>query len=316
MMKKINLISIILIVILSSISNAQIGTSLTKTGTTAAQFLKIGVGSRALGMGGAVVASPNDVSAVYWNPAGLALIQNREFSFNHIDWLLDVKFDHAAFGMNVSDIGTFGAFVGVMTMDEMLVRTVEKPEGTGEYFCAGALTAGISYARNLTENFAIGFNAKYVREYIWNESAQGFAIDIGTFYRIQFLNETRLGASISNFGTKMRLSGRDLLVLTNTGPSGQNIINTEHQVDEFDLPLLFRIGVAIDAIKTEGMRLTIETNVVHPNDNTEYLNSGFEYSCNERVFLRAGYKSLFEKDSEQGFTFGLGLNYRLVDFVT
>jgi opacity protein-like surface antigen len=316
MMKKINLISLILIVILSSISNAQIGTSLTKTGTTAAQFLKIGVGSRALGMGGAVVASPNDVSAVYWNPAGLALIQNREFSFNHIDWLLDVKFDHAAFGMNVSDIGTVGVFVGVMTMDEMLVRTVEKPEGTGEYFGAGALTAGISYARNLTENFAIGFNAKYIREYIWNESAQGFAIDIGTFYRIQFLNETRLGASISNFGTKMRLSGRDLLVLTNTGPGGQNIINTEHQVDEFDLPLLFRIGVAIDAIKTEGMRLTIETNAVHPNDNTEYLNSGFEYSWNERVFLRAGYKSLFEKDSEQGFTFGLGLNYRLVDFVT
>ena len=64
------------------------------------------------------------------------------------------------------------------------------------------------------------------------------------------------------------------------------------------------------------MRLTIETNAVHPNDNTEYLNSGVEYSWNERVFLRAGYKSLFEKDSEQGFTFGLGLNYRLVDFVT
>lgn len=315
MMKKINLLVIIFSLILSSASIAQIGTSLTKTGTTAAQFLKIGVGSRALGMGGAFVASPFDVSAVYWNPAGLALIQNREVSFNHIDWLLDVKFDHAAFGMNLSDFGTVGAFVGVMTMDEMLVRTVEKPEGTGEYFGAGALTAGISYARNLTENFAIGFNAKYIREYIWNESAQGFAIDIGTFYRIQFLNETRLGASISNFGTKMKLSGRDLLVLTNTGPGGQNIINTEHQVDEYDLPLLFRIGIAVDAIKNDEMRLTIETNAVHPNDNTEYLNSGFEYSWNERIFLRAGYKSLFEKDSEQGLTFGLGVNYRLVDLV-
>lgn len=295
---------------------SQIGASLTKTGTTAAQFLKIGVGSRALGMGGAFVASANDVSAVYWNPAGIALIDDREASFSHIDWLMDVVYDHAAFAMNFGDFGTIGAFVGVLSMGEMLVRTVEKPEGTGEYFGAGALNIGLSYARNLTENFAIGFNAKYIREYIWNESAQGFALDVGTFYRIQFLNETRLAASISNFGTKMKLSGRDLLVLTNTGPGGANIINTEHQVDAYDLPLLFRIGVAIDAIKTEQMRLTLETNAIHPNDNTEYLNSGFEYSWNERIFLRAGYKSLFERDSEQGLTWGLGLNYRLVDMVT
>lgn len=316
MNKKLLFSILLLISLLLNYSYSQIGTSLTKTGTTAAQFLKIGIGSRALGMGGAFIATANDISSVYWNPAGLALISTREAAFNHIDWLMDVKYDHAAFGINFDDFGTIGAFVGVMSMGEMIVRTVEKPEGTGEYFGAGALTAGVSYARNLTENFAIGFNAKYIREYIWHETAQGFALDIGTYYKIQFLNETRLAASISNFGTKMKLSGRDLLVLTNTGPGGANIINTEHQVDEFDLPLLFRIGVAVDAIKTDQMRLTLETNAIHPNDNTEYLNSGLEYAWNEKIFLRAGYKSLFERDSEQGLTIGLGVNYRLVDLVT
>ncbi len=219
-MKKFFLLVAFLILMVVSDSFSQIGTSLTKTGTTAAQFLKIGVGSRALGMGGAYVATANDISAIYWNPAGLALINDREASFNHIDWLMDVKYDYAAFGINFGDFGTIGAFVGVMSMDEMLVRTIEKPEGTGEYFGAGALNIGLSYARSLTENFAIGFNAKYLREYIWHETAQGFALDVGTFYRIQFLNETRLAASISNFGTKMKLSGRDLLVLTNAGPGG------------------------------------------------------------------------------------------------
>lgn len=316
MKKKIQfLIALFLILGINNLFS-QIGANLTKTGTTAAQFLKIGVGSRALGMGGSTVASPNDISTVYWNPAGLALITNREAAFSHIDWLLDVNYDYAAFGIHFEDFGTLGAFVGVMTMGEMLVRTVERPEGTGEYFGAGGLTAGISYARNLTENFAIGFNAKYIREFIWHESASGFAIDVGTFYRINFLNETRLGASIANFGTKMKLFGRDLLVLTNTGPGGANVINTEHQVDEYDLPLLFRIGVAVDAIKTESMRLTLETNAIHPNDNTEYVNSGLEYAWNERIFLRAGYKSLFERDTEQGLTLGLGVNYRLVDLVT
>ncbi len=295
--------------------NAQIGTSLTKTGTTAGQFLKIGIGARAIGMGGAFVATTDDISSVYWNPAGLASVLDREAAFNHIDWILDVSYDYASFGMGFGDFGSVGAFVGVMSMDEMMVRTVDKPEGTGEFFGAGALTIGLAYARFLTENFSIGFNAKYIREYIWHVSAQGFALDIGTFYRIKFLNETRLAASISNFGTKMRLSGRDLLVLTNTGPGGANIINTEHQVDAYDLPLLFRIGVAVDAIKTENMRLTVETNAIHPNDNTEYLNSGFEYAWNERIFLRAGYKSLFERDTEQGLTFGFGVNYNLIDFI-
>lgn len=295
---------------------AQIGTSLTKTGTTAAQFLKIGIGSRALGRGGAFVSSANDVSSFYWNPSGLAKIYTREFSFNHIDWFLDIKFDNAAFAMNVGRLGTIGSFVSVLTMDEMLVRTVERPEGTGEYFKAGGMIIGISYARNLTENFAIGFNVKYINEYIWNESATGFALDIGTLYSIPFLNETRIGASISNFGTKMRLSGRDLLVLTGTGPGGANIINTEHQTDYFDLPLLFRVGIAIDILKTEFSKLTLETDAVHPNDNTEYLNSGMEYSWNDKIFIRVGYKSLFERDTEQGLTLGFGLNYRLVDLVT
>jgi len=78
---------------------------------------------------------------------------------------------------------------------------------------------------------------------------------------------------------------------------------------------MFRIGVAVDAIKSDQMRLTIETNAVHPNDNTEYVNSGLEYSWNERILLRVGYKSLFGRDSEQGLTWGLGLNYRLADLI-
>jgi len=305
-----------LIIFFSNSVYSQIGTSLTKTGTTSAQFLKIGVGSRALGMGGAFTASATDVTSIYWNPGGLAYVNSREVIFNHVDWLLDVKFDHAAFGMQVGDIGTIGAFVSVLSMGDMLVRTIEKPEGTGELFSAGAMTIGLSYARSLTDDFSIGFNAKYIREYIWNESAIGFAVDIGTLYRILFLNETRLGASISNFGTKMKLQGRDILKLTTAGPGGGNVINTEHQLDAFDLPLLFRVGIAVDVVKTASSRLTSEINAIHPNDNTEYLNTGLEYSWNEMIFLRAGYKSLFEKDTEQGFTLGAGVDYRMYGLIS
>lgn len=294
-------------------SDAQIGSSLNKTGTTAAQFLKIGVGPRAIGMGGAFTASANDVNAMYWNPAGLSRMNSMEAYFNHVDWILDVKMDYAAFAMEVADLGTLGAFVSVLSMDDMPVRTLQQPEGTGELFSAGSFVIGLSFARNLTDEFSIGFNAKYVREHIWNESAKTIAIDVGTQYVIPFLNEFRLGASISNFGPKMKMEGRDIIQTTTVGVGEGNLINTNLQLDEFEMPLLFRIGVAVDAIKTSDSRLTIAADAIHPNDNSEYVNAGLEYTWNETFFLRGGYKSIFEAQGEQGFTFGAGINYRIFD---
>lgn len=289
--------------------------NLTKSGTTGAQFLKIGVGPRAIGMGSAFTATANDVSAIYWNPAGVASNYTSEAIFNHTDWIIDVDLDYAAVTTYLDGIGTIGTFVNVMTMDEMSVRTIEKPEGTGEYFRAGALAIGLTYARNLTDNFAIGFNLKYISEYIWNSSSSALAIDIGTLYRIPVLNEFRIGASISNFGTKMQMDGRDQIELFQVGYEGGNLINTKVELDEFDLPLIFRAGVAADLVKSEKNRLTLGIDAVHPNDHYEYLNTGAEYSWNEIVMIRAGYKSLFEAYSEEGLTLGAGLRYRLMGYL-
>ena len=301
--------------IMFTVASAARAQDLTKTGTTAAAFSKIGVGARPIGMGGAFVATADDLTAIYWNPGGLASTYGSEAYFNHVNWFADVRVDFAGFSTRLSDFGVLGVFVTVMGMDEMAVRTLEMPEGTGERFNAGGLILGLTYARNLTEQFSIGANFKYIREYIWNSTATGIALDVGTLYRIPVLNELRLGASIANFGTKMRMEGRDNATVTEVGEGNANLINTEIQLGEFDLPLLFRIGVAVDAIKGETFRLTAAVDAIHPNDNTEYLNTGLEFAWNEIVFLRAGMKSLLERDTEQGFTLGAGLNYRVVGSV-
>ena len=80
-------------------------------------------------------------------------------------------------------------------------------------------------------------------------NATGVAIDIGTLYKIPVLNELRLAASVSNFGTKMQLSGRDATVVFPSGSSGSNLINSNIELDKFDLPLLFRFGISADVIK-------------------------------------------------------------------
>jgi hypothetical protein len=305
---------IVSLLVSSAIVQAQ---DISKSGTTAAQFLKIGIGSRAIGMGSAFAATANDASAIYWNPAGLAVSKQNEAMFNHTNWIADVGVDFAAASLNLDGFGTVGAFVTVMkSIDGMMVRSIEKPEGTGELFDAGSMAIGLSFARFLTEDFSIGFNAKYIREYIWHESAVGFAIDAGVLYKIDVLNELRLAGSISNFGTKMQLDGRDILEIKQVGEQGQgNLIDTKIELDHWELPLTFRVGVAADLVKTEDMRLTTAIDAVHPNDHTEYVNTGFEYAWNELIFARAGYASLFEKDSEKGLTLGVGLNYRLIQAI-
>ena len=286
-----------------------------KTGTTSAQILKINVGPRAIGMGGAFTSIADDITSVYWNPSGTANIQSNEVYFNHSNLYMDISNDFAAISTNVSGFGSIGAFVSVLSADEMLVRTVEQPEGTGEFFDYGSIVVGLNYSRFLTENFSIGFNAKYINESIWNMSATGFAIDVGTLYKIPVLNELRIAASVSNFGTKMQLAGRDVTEIVPAGAGGGNFVNSNLELDKFDLPLLFRFGISADVIKEGTSRLTAAVDAIHPNDHTEYINSGLEYAWNEIIFIRAGYNSLFEKDSEKGLTFGFGLNYRIVDLI-
>lgn len=287
----------------------------TKTGTTAAQVLKMNVGPRAIGMGGAFTAIADDITSIYWNPSGTANINSNEAMFNHTSLYSDISHDYAAFATNLSGVGTLGAFVSVLSMDDMKVRTIENPEGTGEFFTYNTLVMGVNFSRYLTTNFSIGFNVKYISENLWNMNSNGFAIDIGTLYKIPILNELRIASSISNFGTKMQLSGRDATVVYTSGAGDENLINSNIELDKFDLPLIFRFGISADVIKSSSTRLTLGVDAVHPNDNTESINSGLEFAWNEIIHLRAGYNSLFEADSEKGLTLGFGLNYGIFELI-
>lgn len=309
-MKKIFELIIVLFVLIN-ISYAQT----TKTGTTSAQVLKFNVGPRAIGMGGAFTAIADDISAIHWNPSGTANINTNEAFFNHTSLYSDINHDYAAFATNLANLGTVGAFVSVLSTDDMKVRTIENPEGTGELFNYSTIVMGVNYSKFLTTNFAIGFNIKYISESLWHMNATGFAIDIGTLYKIPVLNELRIASSISNFGTKMQLAGRDATVIWESGAGNENIINSNIELEKFDLPLIFRFGISADVVKSESTRFTLGVDAIHPNDNSEYINSGLEFAWNEIVFLRAGYNSLFEVDSEKGLTFGFGLNYRIFELV-
>lgn len=302
------------LLILPITSDAQFSSKVTKVGTTTAQFLKIDVGARAIGMGGAFVASANDATSLYWNPAGIAAAARNEIHAMHVNWLGGTNFDFAALVLPLGDFGTVGANVTSLSVPEMEVRSVFYPEGTGERFGAGDLAAGLSYARMLTDGFAIGFTAKYIRQYVWDMSANGVALDFGTLFTTGFHGMT-LGMSISNFGNKIRYEGKNTRIFYdyNPGEFGDNDkLPANLQTDKWSLPLLFRVGIALPLWDDSANRLMFAVDAIHPNDDTENLNLGAEYAVKKRLFLRAGFKALGSRDSEEGLTLGAGFDSALV----
>jgi hypothetical protein len=282
-------------------------------GTSVAQFLKIGVSARTIAMGEAFAAVANDVAAIHVNPAGLSRIHANEAMFTHTNWLANTNFDFGAFALNLGTVGTLGFMVQSFSSGDMAVRTVEEPDGTGEFFHVQNLAGAISYARNLTENFSVGISLKYIHEEIWHMSANAFAVDIGTLFYTPFWGIV-LGASITNFGTTMKLSGRDTKFAYDPDPlntGNVSIVNAEHEMLSYSLPLRFQVGLAKDLVQSENNRLTIAVDALHPNDNFESVNVGAEYGWKELIFLRAGYKSLFLTDTEEGLTLGFGANIRI-----
>jgi len=310
---------ILLLVFAVSMSFAQ-----NKVGTTAAQFLKIGIGSRATGMGEAYVAMSRDASGLYWNPAGIAESGGTEIMFQRNNWIADVAVNYMGVIFPLYGVGTVGLSVTSLTMDDMPVTTVLEPLGTGEEFTASDLALQLSMARSLTDRFSIGFNAKYIQQTIWHSTAKAMAMDVGTLFRTQF-NDMRLGMSISNYGSSMQMSGRDLLERYDPAPGweGNNdALPVDYVVDDWDLPLIFRVGVAMDVIDMGVTKLTVAADAIHPNDNLESINLGTELNILDRYFLRAGWKSPFVETNnslktsesetrEEGLTFGAGFDLPL-----
>jgi hypothetical protein len=314
MMKMKITVWIMIAILACSSVHAQGTKEVSKRGTTAAPFLSIGQGARALGMGSAFVAIANDPSAMYWNPAGIADLYGIGIVIDHTYWIADIQYDYLGATINTGSLGTIGVNLTISNIGEMNVTTIDQQDGTGETFSVTDMAVGISYGLKLTDAFAIGFNPKFVYQKIWKMSANAFALDLGVKYRTPFTGVT-LGMSISNFGTKMQMHGTNAIVLYDPDPTTtgtNNRVPAELSTDEWELPLNFRVGLGYDLPLGGLGKLTFAVDAMHPSDNYESINIGGEYVFDDFIYFRGGVKSLFQKDSEETSTFGIGIKKYVV----
>lgn len=281
-----------------------------RVATSAATYLKIGLGPRAIAMGGAFVAVADDPMSVVWNPAGLAYITHPAVQASAMRWPTGIDFDHVvgARSLNGGAGGTVAAQIGSLRAD--IEETTEyDPLGTGRTFTYADWFAGVAYGRLFTDRLAIGVGARLLGEDLASDlggtSAIDASFDFGSIYAIGW-RHVRMGMSVTNFGPPLKPRGRF------TESDG-----TQVDYGSYALPTVFRFGIADEAIEREGLRLTWDFELNHPADAVEGFRGGAELLVRNQLALRGGYD--FASDAGgfavgAGFRGQLGSVYALIDY--
>ncbi len=285
----------------------------TNTGTTIGSFLEIEPTARIAAMGNAGVSAFDGVQTLYYNPASAGRVTTAEVMFTHAAWIADIAYDYAAVALPLGSWGTGFATVTALNSGDIDVRTVTQPLGTGERYTVNDIAIALGFARQISPRFSAGGQVNLVQETIWHSTASVATVSIGTLYRVSEKG-LRIGSSLSNFGTRGAFDGRDLRFTYDANPAtnGDNsTLPASKYTDAFAVPVTFRVGLAMPFEFKDDQELLIEADAFHPNDNSESMSFGGEYTINKTVALRAGWQNLFLQDSEVGATAGAGLMGRV-----
>lgn len=267
-----------------------------KAGINGAAFLKVGVGARHIGIGSAATAMTEDVTNMFWNPAGIALTNNTlQASFNYNKWIADIGQNAAAFSYNLENIGTIG--IGVVTFgvsditadrdlypDNPALQPLQIDQGTGSTYDYMDLMVQLSYATYVSDRLSLGASVKVINQSIDDKNASAVAFDFGSVYHIGLLDWT-IGARLNNLGS-------DLKFYDFAAP----------------LPLTFGIGTSIVPYTDDFANIRLNVDAVKPQDGLQYFFSGAEVTLMKHIAVRGGYKFNYSGVDDGGSSIAPAIN--------
>ena len=309
-MKKIIYVVILLLIVQTVYGQGEV----TKVGTTAANFLNLEVGARAISLGGAFTAVANDASALKWNPAGLTYFNRISLSHTHTNLYVDIKHQFVGLIIPVGLNNFFGVSLNYIDLGKIERTTIEQPDGTGLFFSSNNMAFGVSYARRLTDRVSIGVTGQWFREQIWQEKADGICADIGLIYS-PGISGLKIGMSITNFGPDVAMNEGPLKTFSYEPQEDQPGVGNRNlpaklQVEKYAMPISFQMGVIVDImgtnsflIKDKSNRISFVMEVNDSFDNQMRSKYGLEYEWRKILALRLGYKSNYDLAK---FAYGAG----------
>ncbi|MEO8665333.1 MAG: type IX secretion system protein PorQ [Ignavibacteria bacterium] len=270
-------------------------------------FLKLDIGARASALGGSFNSATNDVNSIFYNPAGLSTLTNKQASFGFFKYLLDVNSGNISFSQRYKDAGYFGA--GIRYINYGSFEKFDEQSVSQGTFGANELALSLGYSNLYKNNFHYGVNLKLIYSKIDIYSSAALAADFGVLYVIP--------ASQWNFG----------LSVLNAGGQLSKYNSTSEQ-----LPLDVRIGVSK---KLEHLPLRVHfevsnlTEKVEDQENNfkeflqhfENLSVGGEFDFSDNVKFRIGYNNGERQNLETGSSLGIagfstGFGIKLLDNYT
>jgi hypothetical protein len=312
-------------------------------GTTSAEFLLFGAGARGTALGGAFSSIAMDVSALYYNPAGLALIPRPGVLIGTYDYVADTRYSWGGIAFPFSGGSrAIGIQIGTFGFKDQPVYTAEQPEGTGATYTVSETFVGLTLAQNFSDRFSAGVTAKGVFDNLGRASGEAFAVDFGTSFHASLSGHPiRFSFTVANLGTNLSYSGEALLTERPRDQiPGEPDVPTNPQPVQFrttgySLPTIFRVGLAYDLLTGDNNRLTLISDFNQPNNNGAGFSAGGEWmterlgGSNFGFALRGSYTyaaandldpidpnttALGDEENLHGLAFGGGLNYGRENF--
>jgi len=243
------------------------------------------MGARPVAMGEAFTGLADDINAIYWNPAGLVNVNLKQAAFMRAQWFQDISFNWAAYAQPA-----FGGNVG-LSLFYLGSGSIQKYDNAGnsqnDTYSDYDSALSLSYARTV-KNIPLGVTLKVLNSKLEDESATGFAADVGMKKQITTSHELTLGVAVQNIGAGLK-----------------------YVKESSPLPLTVRTGVSLKAWKN---RLLVASDLDFPADNEISAHAGVEYGCDVgpmRLLPRIGYKTNTVKDMNvlSGLSLGFGVNY-------
>lgn len=271
-------------------------------GTTSFEFLKMQYSARGAAMGSNLIAVKGDVNAIFYNPASLASINDRQYTINYVDHLLDFQGGQLAYTHPTQKFGRLSAGLIYFSYGDF-EETNEFGERTGRSFSASEFAFAVSIANMLGEGFDYGINMKYIYSSLESFNASAVAFDGGLIYTISQLEDLQLALTVSNLG-----------------------FTIDHYTSfEEKMPLFLRFGFAkrlahLPLLFTGSLNdLSLDTGDFL--DRIRRFSIGGEFDISEIIKLRLGYNNEVNHDVKPlggrnfaGLNAGLGILWKKFRF--